>query len=87
MGFVYTVSYGYLKDVKAPDGEDLDAYIIGVNTPLESYEGVCIAIIHRTKDDDDKLVVVPENSNFNDEEIERAVNFQEQWFEHEIVRD
>ncbi len=25
-GFIYLLNYGYIKDVKAPDGEDLDAY-------------------------------------------------------------
>ena len=44
--------------MKAPDGEDLGAYILGVFEPLESFSGNCLAVIHRLDDDDDKLVVV-----------------------------
>lgn len=85
-GFVYDVNYGYLAGVQAPDGEDLDAYVLGVTEPVSSFEGVCIAIAHRTNDDDDKLVVVPEGITMTDEEILAAVRFQEQWFDTEVVR-
>jgi inorganic pyrophosphatase len=34
----------------APDGEEQDAYIIGVSEPVEEFSGKVIAIIHR-KDD------------------------------------
>jgi len=50
-GFEYTVNYGFLKGKKAPDGEDLDAYILGVNEAVESFTGTCIAIVHRLQDD------------------------------------
>jgi inorganic pyrophosphatase len=85
-GFVYEVNYGYIPDVKAPDGEDLDAYYLGVSTPLKEAYGICTAIIHRENDDDDKLVVVPEGVELTDEEISKAVAFQEQWFKSGIVR-
>lgn len=84
--FEYLANYGFIKDVLAPDGEELDAYYLGVDTPLEESEGVCIAIIHRTSDDDDKLVVVSKGVTYTDEEIEAAVEFQEKWFDHEIFR-
>ncbi|HRS22596.1 MAG TPA: inorganic pyrophosphatase, partial [Candidatus Woesebacteria bacterium] len=72
--------------VLAPDGEELDAYLLKVNTPVETFHGQVIAIIHRLKDDDDKLVVVPTGQTITDEEIEKIVAFQEKWFEHEIIR-
>lgn len=59
-GFVYNVNYGYLEGIKAPDGEDLDAYVLKVEVPVSRFSGKVLAIIHRLKDDDDKLVVVPE---------------------------
>ena len=68
------------------DREELDCYIIGVFAPLEDFKGKCIAIIHRTNDDDDKLVVVPEDKSFSDEAIEALVEFQERYFEHIIIR-
>jgi inorganic pyrophosphatase len=85
-GFIYEVNYGYLKGVAAPDGEDLDAYVLGVAEPLENATGICVAIAHRKNDDDDKLIVVPEGVTMTDEEILTAIHFQEQWFETEIVR-
>ena len=42
----YSVNYGYIELMKAPDGEYQDAYILGINEPLESYKGIVIAIIH-----------------------------------------
>ena len=30
-GFVYPVNYGFLEDVPAPDGDNLDAYVLGVS--------------------------------------------------------
>lgn len=84
--FYYPVNYGYLQGVKAPDSEDLDAYVLGVFEPKETYTGICIAIIHRTNDDDDKLIVVPEGKNFTDEQIRALTEFQEGYFESNIIR-
>ena len=85
-GFVYEVNYGYLAGITAPDGEDLDAYYLGVDVPLQKATGKVIAIVHRTDNDDDKLVVVPDGVTLTDEEIMRQVHFQEQWFKSEVVR-
>ena len=86
-GFVYTVNYGYLPGVMAPDGEELDAYVLGVEEPLQEFTGCCIAIIHRLDDDDDdKLVIVPEGTALTDDEIRALTRFQEQFFESRIVR-
>ena len=85
-GFEYKVNYGFLKGVKAPDGEDLDAYVLGLTKPLKTFEGQCIAIVHRLENDDDKLVVVPNDKTFTDDEIETQVEFQEKWFKHKILR-
>ena len=84
--FEYLANYGFIERVIAPDGEELDAYYLGVDNPIDTAEGKVIAIIHRTDNDDDKLVVVPKDMELADDEIEKAVNFQEQWFEHKIVR-
>ena len=86
-GFTYEVNYGYIPDTKSPDGEELDAYYLGIDKPIEKANGVCIAVIHRTDDDDDKLVVVPEGVDIDNEKIEKLVEFQEKWFKHKIYRD
>ena len=85
-GFVYEANYGFVLNTKAPDGEDLDVYYLGIEKSIQKSEGVCIAIVHRKDDDDDNLVVVPEGIILSDEEIMRKVHFQEQWFDSEIVR-
>lgn len=85
-GFVNEVNYGYIAGIKAPDGEDLDAYYLGVSRPIESGKGICIAIAHRKDNDDDKLIVVPEGVAMSDDEIMSAIHFQEQWFDTEIIR-
>ena len=85
-GFVYEVNYGFVPGTAAPDGAELDAYYLGVDSPLEQATGQCIALIHRHDDDDDKLVVVSSGVSLSDERILKAVHFQEQRFESELVR-
>jgi len=85
-GFIYKVNYGYIPNTKSPDGEELDAYILGIDKPIDKVTGICIAVIHRTNDNDDKLVVTPDGEDFSDKEIEKFVEFQEKWFKHIILR-
>ena len=85
-GFIYTVNYGYVPNVISGDGEELDAYLLGVFDPVESYKGKCIAVIHRTNDDDDKIIVVPESVNYTDEQIRALTEFQERFFDSIIIR-
>lgn len=85
-GFVYEANYGFVPDTKAPDGEELDAYLLGVNEPTEEYAGRCVAVIHRTNDDDDKLIIIPDGTEISDEDILKATHFQEQFFKSEILR-
>lgn len=86
-GFVYEVNYGFIPNTVSGDGEELDAYVLGVDKPVETFVGRVIAVVHRTNDDDDKLVVVEDGKNFSDEEIEKVVAFQEQWFKHVLIRE
>ena len=85
-GFIYPVNYGYIPNTISGDGEELDAYVLGVQEPINKFTGKCIAIIHRTDDNDDKLIIVPEGIDLSNEEIEKEVAFQEKWFHHIIIR-
>ena len=85
-GFIYEVNYGYITNTVSGDGEELDAYVLGQHKPLEKFTGQVIAIIHRTNDDDYKLIVVREGKNYTYEQIRALTEFQEQWFESEIWR-
>lgn len=82
----YTVNYGYIPNTISGDGEELDAYVLGEYMPLETFKGKVIAVIHRTDDDDDKLIVCSEDKNFNDDEIRALTNFQERFFNSVIIR-
>lgn len=81
----YGVNYGYAEGIMAADGEEQDAYILGVDYPVEEFTGRIIAIIHRINDVEDKWIVVPEDKLFTTEQIEKQIRFQEQYFEHEII--
>ena len=85
-GFIYPVNYGYVPHTPAPDGDDLDAYVLGVFEPIEEFTGRCIAVVHRLDDDDDKLIVVPDGKQYSDEQIQALVEFQECFFKSIIVR-
>ena len=86
-GFIYPVNYGFLPGVPSPDGEDLDAYILGVFKPVETFTGKCIAVIQRSDDDDDKVVVAPAVRDFSDEQILALTEFQERFFESSVTRE
>ena len=85
--FIYPINYGYVPNTISGDGEELDAYIVGIFEPVEEYEGKCIAAIHRLDDDDDKLVIAPEEKIYAKQQIEALVEFQERFFEHEIIEE
>lgn len=80
----YPINYGYIKGIIAPDGEEQDAYILGVNEPVKEFVGKIIAIIHREDDIEEKWIVAPEGMTFTKEEIMQQVHFQEQYFKSEI---
>ena len=46
-GFRYAVNYGFVPGTIASDGEELDAYVLGVREPLPAFTGRCIAVVHR----------------------------------------
>lgn len=81
----YPINYGYIEGIIAPDGEEQDAYILGVSYPVKTFTGRIIAIIHRFDDVEEKWVVAPDGVEFTKDEIAEAVRFQEQYFKSEIV--
>jgi len=86
-GFVYCLNYGFIPNTISADGEELDAYVVGVFKPVAEYTGEVIAVIHRTNDDDDKLVVAPKGINYTDDQIRALTEFQEKFFESVIYRN
>ena len=80
----YPINYGYVAGVMASDGEEQDAYVLGVDVPVEEFAGTVIAVIRRLNDVEDKWVVAPEGLSFTKEEIIEQVWFQERYFRSEI---
>lgn len=85
--FIYPVNYGYVPNTISGDGEELDCYVLGVFEPLEKFTGKCIAVIHRTNDNDDKLVIVPQEKDYSDDAIRALTEFQERFFESIIIKN
>lgn len=81
---VYPVNYGYVEGVPAADGDDQDAYILGVDEPVGAFAGRVIAVIHRFDDVEEKWVVAPDGMPYTPDEIARRVWFQERFFDTEI---
>lgn len=82
----YELNYGYIKDLISPDGEYQDAYVIGIEKPIDSFNGKVIAVVKRKNDIEDKLVVCEKDKDFSIEEIEKHINFQEKFFKHKIIK-
>ncbi len=80
----YPVNYGYVEGVMAPDNEEQDVYILGVDRAVEKFEGKIIAVVHRHDDVEEKWVAAPEWMTFTKEEIKEQIHFQEQYFKSEI---
>lgn len=81
----YPINYGFVPGTLAPDGEEQDAYLMGVNHPVTEYIGKVIAVIRRADDLEEKWVVAPEGFSFSEEEIQKQTYFQEQFFRTEII--
>lgn len=41
----YSVNYGYVPDIIAPDGEEQDVYVIDINEPIKDFIGEVVSII------------------------------------------
>ena len=82
---IYSVNYGYIKDIIAPDKEYQDAYVLGINEPIKKCEGTVIAIVNRINDIEDKIIVSIDDKRYTKEEIESQIYFQEKYFKHNIL--
>ena len=82
---VYPINYGYIPGIIAGDGEEQDAYILGVNEPIAEFDGQVVAAICRKNDCEDKLVVAPVGSVYHQGQIADVVHFQEQYFDTRVI--
>ena len=80
----YSINYGYIEGIMAPDGEEQDAYILGVNNPVKEFTGKVIAVLHRLNDCEDKWIVSLNERPYTEDELLEIISFQEQYFMGEL---
>ena len=78
---IYPINYGYIDGVLGGDGEELDVYLLGVDTKVEKYTARIIGVVHRSDDEEDKLVAAPDGKTYTADEIAKEIHFQEQFHE------
>ena len=83
LGFIYELNYGFVPGTEAGDGHEIDAYVIGPDTPVHSFEGPCVAIIVRHDDNEHKLVVA--SGDIGQEMISNATRFVERHYETSLI--
>ncbi|MDF2542404.1 MAG: SAM-dependent methyltransferase [Herbinix sp.] len=82
----YSVNYGYIEGIYAGDGDEQDIYLLGVDTPMDRFSGTVIAVYHRYNDNEDKWIVTPDGRDMNDDDILKAINFQEKFYDGKLYR-
>ncbi len=82
-GNVYPINYGFVSGVIGGDGEEQDVYVISkeVNSPIKTFEGVLVAVIHRKNDNENKWVVTSEKEVLSEKEIFESTRFLEKYFD------
>ena len=79
------LSNRFVEGIMAPDGEEQDAYLLGVKKSVDKFTGKIIAIVHRKDDVEEKWIAVPDGITFTKKEIRKQIHFQEQYFDSDIL--
>ncbi|WP_338950581.1 inorganic diphosphatase [Fusobacterium nucleatum] len=83
--YVYPLNYGYIPNTISEDNEEIDAYVLGVFSPIIEFNGVCKGIVQRYNDEENKLIIMPKDKEYSVEQMEALIEFQERFFEHRII--
>ena len=54
--------------------------LLGVDEPVEEFEGRIIGIVYRQNDVEDKLIMAPAGAAFDKKTIEKQIDFQEKYY-------
>jgi len=83
---IYPVNYGFIPGTYSEaDEEEIDAYVLGPKKPLSYFEGVVIAVVVRSDDEEIKLIVT-DGQDFSTADIEKYIDFQEKYYSHKLIR-
>ncbi|MFA6271608.1 MAG: inorganic diphosphatase [Patescibacteria group bacterium] len=80
---IYELNYGYIPGTMAGDGEAIDAYVLGIDNPINEYDGVVVAFVERDDDNEFKLVVA--QHKYSIKEIKSMIDFQEKYFKSKTI--
>ncbi|MFP3385651.1 inorganic diphosphatase [Tritonibacter sp. SIMBA_163] len=80
----YPLNYGFVPEIFAGDGYEVDAYIVGETTPVEACTGKCLAVVERLDDDENKLIVSTGPTELAADKLYGFVRFQEDYFDTRI---
>lgn len=82
---VYPINCGYVDKEKSIGlFSSLDCqpvYLVGVDTAVDEYSGVLIAVARRRDDSENYWIVAPENISFTIQQLEEMVYFNEQYYD------
>ena len=84
--YTYEVNFGFVPNTVALNGDEIEAYVLGVKEPIDGFKGQCGAVLRRVDNSGDKLVVWPSDMTFSNEEIQTLTAFQEKDSDFEIIR-
>lgn len=82
---IYSINYGYVEGIIAPDGEEQDVYLLGIDYPVERFTAQVFAIIHRNDDVEEKWVACPEGQHYTAEQVKELTHFQEQYYDSYVI--
>ena len=85
--YIYPVNYGYVNNEEVFSNKRINCYLLGIFEEVSNYTGKCIAIVHRIDDNNDSLIIVPEEKTYSNKEIDALIEFQEKYFKHIIIKD
>lgn len=81
----YFANYGYVEEVLKQTGEFQNAYIYGVDEPVDSFRGIVIAMIYRKGEDGSQWVVGRQGETIHHSKIQKLVGFQEQFYDTKFI--
>jgi inorganic pyrophosphatase len=83
---VYPINYGYIPGLLGGDGEEQDVYILGVDKPIDEFDGRIIAVIYRYNDNETKWVAANMYDDYSIDYIKKVTHFQEQYYKIKIIK-
>ncbi|MCR5516757.1 MAG: NUDIX hydrolase [Lachnospira sp.] len=90
---VYPINCGYVeRDCEIGQNGEFsrqEAYVLGVDVPLDEFTGVLTAVARRKDDANSVWLVVPENIHYTRQQLEEMIYFSEQYYDGfvEVIDD